>query len=297
MFNWLTRKGKAKEDQSPSVDELKKEFKNELKAAAKGACHQLTPVTKVLCKIPENEHESTIFQNVRRSENCLQYAFNKKCYTLYLVMVKKIDARKYLTSYKLLEQAIQSRDDKQLQTILQAYHDADVLISLAKLSSKSMQELYEGSWNSDIVEKIYPHVSSYFIPRGQEKAKMYAYVCYITFDRNGAREEAGYIIRAFHESGFTVRPALINWTFTELIDFLNQHISQDKDDCSVIFICIMSHGGNGIIHDKDGNKGEVDDVQKVLTKLKPHIPAVSSWTSSSIEYFSDQIICSLSVAL
>ena len=277
----------SKVEKEPTLRELQKEFKTALKSAVvKVNGNQLTPVLKVLIRIPAEHHEETILQKIEKRENGLMYALNRRCYKLFLVLMNKINAQDYLNRHELLEQAIESKDDKKLDTIVLAYERANVNIALPALPKRIKPLLYEGSWSQDVIARLYPHTTSYFIPRGQEKAKMFAFVCYTTFDREGARIEANVITKGLQECGFTVRGPLIDWTFDELILYLREHIDEVKDQCSVIFVCLMSHGENGVIKDKDGNKGEINTILKELDKVKAAIPVV--WMNCKF-HFLDQV--------
>lgn len=271
------------------IEKLKKSFKAELKLVKKGGkkVNQLTPVTKILCDIPEEHHEATICQIIEKKEDGLEYTLKGKCYRLFLVLLNKINARMYLSNSDLLQKAIESQDDTAVDVVLQGYERSDVNIIIAALPEKTKRILYEGSWSKDVVERLYPHTSSYFIPRGQKKAKMIAILCYNKFEqetsnqspRDGAEEEAGYMTRGLRDCGFTVRTPLVDWTFEELLQAVGQLIDSVKDECSVLVLCLMSHGEKGILFDKDGNKGEINEVLKQLNKLKSHIPVVGAFNS------------------
>ena len=90
---------------------------------------------------------------------------------------------------------------------------------------------------------------------------MNAFVCYNTFDvetangqkkRYGAKDEADRIIDGFQNCGFTMRGPRIDWTSDELLQHLEGLVDEVKDTSSCIFICIMTHGNQGVIYDKDG---------------------------------------------
>lgn len=283
IFKKDDKKGKNR----PTVNSWKKKFKKEVititeqnrtrtAIESKIAVNQLTRVTKILEKVSEEHHESIILQKIDKNEDALQYTLNGKCYRLFLVLIGKIDARRYLNTHDILQSSIESKDDKQLDAVLLAYERSEVRITLASLPENTKQMLFEGSWNKDVIERLFPHTTSYFIPRGQAKSKMFALVCYTTSDRNGAKEEAGYITKGLKDCGFTIRGPLIDWTFDQLTQYIRQHIDEIKEICSVFFLCLMSHGDNGILYDKDGRGIKINKLLKTLDILKSHIPAVSS---------------------
>lgn len=161
----------------------------------------------------------------------------------------------------------------------------DVKIKLQQpwLSEQALQTLYGGSWDQETIAAVYPYLPSFLIPKGQEKAKMYATVCYNRFydqptgqvKRHGAKAEAECIVKALKVCGFTVEGPKIDWSFRELLGYLEKLINQIKDKCSVLFIFIMSHGDQGVLYDKKGKTGDISMVLKKLNELKNIIPAVS----------------------
>ena len=218
-----------------------------------------------------------------RMVDSIQFALLFNSLKLFYALLQKVDSRGYLNQYELLEQAIMSKDEKQLTIVLRVYKQHEVRISLASLDDKAHQALFHSSWSMDIVELLYPYANQFFIPRGQDKAKMYAFICYNLFEpgtdqhpkREGAREEAQTVMKGLHDCGFTIRGPLIDWTFEKLIQFLKQHITEIRDTCSVLFISIMTHGDKGVVFDKDGEKGKINDILRELDGLRSITPAVS----------------------
>lgn len=43
----------------------------------------------------------------------------------------------------------------------------------------------------------------------------------------------------------------------------------------MLFVFIMSHGDQGVLYDRNGEKGEINEVIKVLKDLENTLPAVS----------------------
>ena len=192
-------------------------------------------------------------------------------------MLNKINAREYLRTNDLLQVAIESKDDKQVDTVLRAYERSEVRIVLSALPNRTKSLLYGGNWNKDVIERLYPYTTSYFIPRGQNKAKMFSLTCYTTYDRKGAREEADYITKGLKHCGFTNRGPLIDYDSDHLLNALSAPIDEIKDTCSMLFICIMCHGDIGILYDANDKPVKINKILSTLDKLHTHIPAVSKY--------------------
>ena len=213
----------------------------------------------------------------------IQFALKHDCLKLFHALLIKVDARDYLNKFEILENTIMYNDDRMLEIVLKAYNKHEVRISLAGLSEEPRDVLFNSSWNMKIVELLYPYANSFFIPRGQEKAKMFAFVCYNTFNhpdskhprRQGAKDEADCIIKGLRSCGFTIRGPLVDWTFVQLLEHLGQLLSEVKDNCSVIFICLMSHGDKGVLYDTDGKAGKINQVLEKLEVLQSTTPVVS----------------------
>ena len=216
----------------------------------------------------------------------IQFALHFGLYKLLKILLNKVSASNYLEdhNHKLLEQAVLSGDEKQLKhVIIQIYEYEGVQIVLPSLSDEAFRFLHTESWTQDTIEVLYPYTSSYFIPLGQKKAMMNAFVCYNTFDvetangqkkRYGAKDEADRIIDGFQNCGFTVRGPRIDWTFDELLQHLEGLVDEVKDTSSCILICIMTHGDQGVIYDKDGKVGEINKILNISYQLKDFLPVV-----------------------
>lgn len=152
------------------------------------------------------EQQEIILERIefkKMSMNSIQIALHNRWFNIVKILLNKIDQRDYLETYELLEQAIKSMDDNSLGEMLKIYLDESIDIDPQELSETAQRCLKEGSWNQDTIKALYPYMRSSFIPRAQKKAKMYAFVCYNTFNvetegqrkRDGAKEEADCIIK------------------------------------------------------------------------------------------------------
>ena len=213
----------------------------------------------------------------------IQLALTHECLKLFHALLIKVDARDYLNKFEILENTIMYNDDRMLEIVLRAYNKHEVRISLAGLSRESREVLFNSSWNMEIIQLLYQFDNSFFIPRGKEKAKINTFIRYNTFSRpgskhprrQGAKDEADSIIKGLQSCGFTIRMPLVDWKFDRLLGYLRQHITDVKDNCSVIFICLMSHGDKGILYDADGSEGKINQVLEELAVLKSTTPVVS----------------------
>ena len=178
----MDRRGIFQKDEVSHLKEkFKKKFINTTQAIEnKSSVNSLAQLSKFLNNVPEKHHEVIILQKITKKEDALQYALNKKCYKLFLVLINKIDAREYFQTNDLLQVAIESKDDKQVDTVLRAYERSEVRFVLSALPDRTKGLLYDGNWNKDVIERLYPYTTSYFIPRGQNKAKMFSLTCYTT---------------------------------------------------------------------------------------------------------------------
>lgn len=139
----------------------------------------------------------------KKRMNSIQIALYYNSFAVLKVLLNRIDRPEYLEKYELLDQAVISLDDAQLNEVLKHYADCLIDVNCTRLCPEAQSCLYEGSWNQTTIEALYPFTKSFFIPREQKKAKMVALVCYNTFDvetdkqkkRVGAKQEAECIIK------------------------------------------------------------------------------------------------------
>ena len=152
-------------------------------------------------------HKDKIGQKTRKMVmNSIQIALLYKSIKIFRILLNQLDRlklREYLETYELLDQAFVSLDDDQVGEVLARYSDLSIDINPTRLCDLAQTCLHEGSWNQATIAALYPFMRSCFVPREQNKAKMYALVCYNTFKietehqkrRDGAEEEADCIIK------------------------------------------------------------------------------------------------------
>ena len=281
---------------------LQKDFEDHIKKCKKDNVEGVNRVLGYLRdKDLDEKYQSDIISQIMKGKkmDSVQYALKNKLLKLFLALFAKVDHKDYVSKHNLLYIALESKSDKEkcLEAVLRAYHQNSLSIDLRTLPAQSKQRLYDGSWSSEIIKCLYNQTDSFFIPRGQKKAKMYALVYYNTFERRTplhttraeAKEEAENMVLGLREGGFTVFEPMVDWTYEELLVHLREKIQQHKDECSVLVICIMSHGGNGVIYDKNSIKGEINGILKITEELPNHLPVVSCLTTAQYDHFSSLI--------
>ena len=133
--------------------------------------------------------------------------------------------------------------------------------------------LYGGDWNRKVIKRLYSLTNSHFIPRGQQKAKMYSVICYTKDHIKGAKEQADFITKRFKQCGFTNCPPLIDWDS----DSLSTIIREIKHKSSVLFICILCNGDSEseVVYDVQHKPVRIETMLSKLKVLPSYIPVVS----------------------
>lgn len=157
---------------------------------------------------------------------------------------------------QLLKSAIQKEDNKCLQKICESKSfDVEKLIpawmKFEPLSSAQIKILSGCS-------------SQYIVPANQAKSKMYAFICFTTSGREGALGEASYLHQALQRVGFTTLK--LQWSkFEDLRIYLGRRMEEIGSNCSLLFICVMSHGAKGVVCGEDGQYGAVNDIIEMMS--------------------------------
>lgn len=270
--------------------DIKKHFDDLITNKCKN--NQTSEVTKVIKFLVDADLDPTYQEGLicgalkRKREDALQYALRKQQYRLFLALFAKVNQWAYVNRHNLLRQAIEAQKDKDrhLAAILLAYNQYKLPIDINTLPEPTKQKLYDGSWSLEIIKGLYNQTNSFFIPRGQGKAKMQALIYYNTFTASGstlprrydAEDEAENIDEGLREGGFTVRPILVDWAREEYLVHLQNNLKAIKTECSVLVMCIMSHGGNAFVYDKNGVVVEINEIMNIIdSELANLIPVVS----------------------
>jgi len=126
------------------------------------------------------------------------------------------------------------------------------------------------------VIEVMSSVSDHFIiPPVQKKARKYAFVCYTSVQRKGALGEAETLAEVLRSKGFIVD--LKEWKcFGDLRNWLVERTNKVRSRCSVVSVCLLSHGFGGNLIGENNSRGEIaeiiDETRKVIP---PMIPLVS----------------------
>ena len=172
---------------------------------------------------------------------------------------------------------MESNDDQHFGTVLRAYERSGVPIILEELPENMKNLLYGGNWNRYVIKRLYSLTTSYFIPRGQQIAKMYSVICYTKDHIKGAKEQADFITKRFEQYGFIHRPPLIDWDSDQLMAYLSTIIKEIKYQSSVLFICIMGYGDSEseLVYDVQDKPVRIETMLSKLKVLPSYIPVVS----------------------
>ena len=95
---------------------------------------------------------------------------------------------------------------------------------------------------------------------------MYALILYTTVQRLGGQEEATYLEDALRMAGFEV--IKLEWHSTDqLSTFFEYKLRPIADNCSLLMVCLMSHGSRGSVIGNDMKKRPVNDILPHLNEL------------------------------
>ena len=115
---------------------------------------------------------------------------------------------------------------------------------------------------------FHSRLSSYVLANDTDRGHLHAIICYNDFKdsdkvRYEALEEATSMKIAMEKAGIRVQ-MFPNWSSKEIQERLKQFAKEVRDDCSAVFVCVMSHGNKGSIF---GNNNE-DDVYSINQALQ-----------------------------
>ena len=120
------------------------------------------------------------------------------------------------------------------------------------------------SLTRDQIQQLSPHSSQYIIPHKQKKSKRYGLILFSTAGRQGAVEEADDLEQALKTTGCDV--IKMEWSdAAELHNMIESTLSRIVCDCSLLVVCLMSHGSRGEIASSHGEKMCVNDVLHKLS--------------------------------
>ena len=120
------------------------------------------------------------------------------------------------------------------------------------------------SLTRDQIQQLSPHSSQYIIPHKQKNSKRYGLILFSTADRQGAVAEADDLEHALQTTGCDV--IKMEWSdAAELHNMIESALSRIAVDCSLLIVCLMSHGSRGEIASSHGEKMCVNDVLHKLS--------------------------------
>lgn len=125
-----------------------------------------------------------------------------------------------------------------------------------------------------------PLTERYVIPYNQSKSKRYGLVLDNTPSRPGAKEEADCMEQSLKTAGFDViRREWFN--VDELQSIIDKALYGIKDDCSLLTVCLMSHG-------RRGDEGQEIPISRILDQftyiLPEYVPMVSDERIQSVVF-------------
>ena len=109
------------------------------------------------------------------------------------------------------------------------------------------------------IQQLSPHSSQYIIPHKQQKSKRYGVILFRSEGRRGAVAEADDLQQALQATGCDV--IKMEWSeATELHNMIESALSRIVTDCSLLIVCLMSHGSRGALADCHGKRIPVNDI-------------------------------------
>ena len=125
------------------------------------------------------------------------------------------------------------------------------------------------------IQELSLHSNLYIIPHKQGKSKRYGLIFFSSEGRQGARAEAEDVQQALEASGCYVEK--MDWGGAiELQHMIDDALSRISSDCSVLIVCIMSHGRRGVLEGGNGNEIPINDILNQFTQTLPaNLPLVN----------------------
>ena len=127
------------------------------------------------------------------------------------------------------------------------------------------------------IQQLSSPSSQYIIPYEQQKRKRYGLILFSSENRQGAFEEADGLEETLKASGCDV--IKMEWfDAVELHNMIDSAMIRIAGDCSLLIVCLMSHGSRGVLSGSCGGRVTVNDVLHQLTFCLPSdmcIPMVS----------------------
>ena len=135
------------------------------------------------------------------------------------------------------------------------------------------------------IQQLSPHIDHYIVPHKQKKSKRYGLILFSAGDRPQAVAEADDLEHALETAGCDVMK--MDWNGgAELQCMIESALSRIVGDCSLLIVCLMSHGCRGVLRGGDGKEIPVNDILHQFTYTLPEsIPLVSNLLITNIRFF------------
>lgn len=152
---------------------------------------------------------------------------------------------------------------------IEAGNDSLLLMILETFRTEIKQDTIENMTHTlsltltqrEILSRFISH--AFAVPNNTANGSRYSLVCYNTSQRCGATAEANYLHKSLITDGF--RSILYSWDgFDDLVSGLQSHLRNISNDCSLLFVCFMSHGFRGYLEGKDGSSGQITELLQYL---------------------------------
>lgn len=235
-----------------------------------------TKIPEILSHLELWKQKTLILSPIEKGKDVIQLCIKKKHYKLLICFLSKLepsDLQRYSQGQDyLLVKAIESDDDNFLSAIITSYKrvSLDIRESIRGLPEVTSEALLKGSWHSEVILNLFGELDSYFIPRGQKKAKMYAMNFLMPSSNNttSINMETG-----LKTAKFTVRKPIETWKK------LKKSIEEVKEKCSLLVVWISTiHDTNKDTINTASDQADIDKVLNEIGALPNHIPAVSVLT-------------------
>ena len=127
------------------------------------------------------------------------------------------------------------------------------------------------------IRQLSNHSERYVVPHKQNHCRLTGIILYSTCGRHGADEEANNYKRSLESIGASV--IKLEWMDTiGLQNMLDSGLSQviDFESCSLLFVCVMSHGRRGVLKGSNDSEISINSLLKQVTDNLPcELPLVS----------------------
>ena len=126
----------------------------------------------------------------------------------------------------------------------------------------------------DQIQVLSPLSTQYIIPYKQEKSKRYGLILFRSENRSGAAAEADDLEQALEAAGCKVMK--MEWyEARELQGMIDSAMDRIVGDCSLLIVCLMSHGSRGVLKGQGGEEIAVNDILHQFTYTLPEsVPLV-----------------------